>query len=55
MAYTTAVLPYMAITTATYGLFSWTTWVSWPQKGKSIVDFNEARWGWWWQQLDLDP
>jgi len=25
------------------GLFSWTTWVSRNQKGKSYLDFNEAR------------
>jgi len=23
--------------------FSWTTWVSWHQKGRTILDFNEAR------------
>jgi len=25
------------------GLFSWTTWVSWYQKGKTSLDLNEAR------------
>ena len=25
------------------GLFSRTTWVSWYQKGRTILDFNEAR------------
>jgi len=25
------------------GLFSRTTWVSWQQKGKTILDFNKAR------------
>jgi len=25
------------------GLFSRTTWISWQQKGKTILDFNKAR------------
>jgi len=25
------------------GLFSRTTWVKWHQKGRTILDFNEAR------------
>ena len=39
------------------GLFSRTTWVSWYQKGKTSLDFNETRddgvLGWQWHQLDL--
>jgi len=35
------------------GLFSKTTWVSWHQKGKTNLDWNEARdGGWQWHQLD---
>jgi len=34
------------------GLLSWTTWVSWYQKGKSILDFNQEMIGWQWDQLD---
>jgi len=34
------------------GFFSRTTWVSWYQKGRAILDFNEARDdGWQWHQL----
>ena len=38
------------------GLFPWTTWVIWYEKGKASLDLNEARddWvlGWQWHQLD---
>jgi len=38
------------------GHFSWTTWVSWHQKGKTSLDLNEARddgvLGVQWHQLD---
>jgi len=38
------------------GFFSWTTWASWYQKGKTSLDLNEARndeaLGWQWHQLD---
>ena len=38
------------------GHFSWTTWVSWHQKGKTSLDLNEARddrvLGMQWHQLD---
>jgi len=38
------------------GHFSWTTWVSWLQKGKTSLDLNEARddgvLGMQWHQLD---
>ena len=41
---------------STNGLFSRTTWVSRYQKGKTSLDFTEARddgvWGWQWHQLD---
>ena len=34
-------------------LFSKTTWVSWHQKGETILDFNEEEMMWWqWHQLD---
>jgi len=34
------------------GPFSWTTWVSWYQKGKTNLDFTEARDSeWQWHQL----
>jgi len=35
------------------GLFSRTSWVSWYQKGRTILDFNEARDDrWQWHQLN---
>ena len=36
------------------GLLFRTTWVSWYQKGKTSLDLNEARGGFWeqWHQLD---
>ena len=46
---TTALLHYVHLTAS----FSRTTWVSWHQKGRIILDFNEARDnGWQWHQLD---
>jgi len=36
--------------------FTETTWVSWYQKNKIILDFNETRnggvWGWQWHWLE---
>jgi len=33
-------------------LFSKATWVSWHQKGRTILSFNKAMMGWQWHQLD---
>jgi len=39
--------------TPIYSLFSRTTWVSWYQKVRTILDFNEARDdGWQWHKQD---